>query len=317
VLIGVVATGVVGPESAQGAQKRFVFAKRIAPAGGILSFTVTCPRGWVEVGGTILSNPALMRVRANIPGANARQRIFSFDNRGRSQAAEVRVRITCLRIPPPRVGGPLRLGRPILIKSKFKPKKLARRPRIVSTPICPKRQLVVGPGIEIRPSDDAPAKQQIAAASVRETGIPFSVSKFWISRTKRGERAQVRAEGARLDGYDIRVSARCLKPVATSGPTGHRSSLSATRRVRIKINLPVFSGPVEPGINRVKASCPKGSISLGAGYAFPPGTGLSLFRAFPLAGRASIWEIDSPATTEVLVRVQAQCLDTSSSLRRR
>lgn len=265
------------------------------------------------MGGEVLSNPSAIPLLTSAPNPRRmRQRIFSFDNRGGGKPGEVRVRVTCMKFFPPAGKRWMGIRKPIIVRSRIQPIKVMQT---VATPACPKRRVLVDRGIEVMHPRDTP-KKQAAWASVRKTGVPVEVSKSWIAKTKRGERAVYRVGSSGPDGYGARVTARCLEPALLSGPIGPRGRGAPTHVMPIGVKLSYLDGPIEPGVNRVKASCPKGFLSIGTGHLFPPGHGLSLFRSFPLDGPLAIWEIDSPAASQVQVKIQLQCLSANRDWRR-
>ena len=290
--------------------KRFVHTTRIAGPGEILSFTVHCPPGWIEISGSIVSNPSAMPVlRAAPRGRPARGRrwTFAFDNRGSNRPAEVRVRITCLKLLLPPVEGRLPgRSRAIRLKvnvftGKMRGIKLGKL-KIVRSPVCPRRMTATGKGIEV-----GVPEPRAAWASTRPTGYPFKISKAWFSTTKRGDRVEYALEATGPGRVNARASVLCVKRMALAGPLGG----PPTHRYPIRVSYLKTEGTVEPGSTPVKARCPKDHLSVSTGHLFPPGSGLSLFRSFPAGGRAAIWEIDSPSAGPVRAQIQAGCLNTS------
>jgi len=295
--------------------KRFVHTTRFAGPGEILSFTVHCPAGWIEISGTIVSNPSALPVLRAAPRARPVRGIsrwtFAFDNRGSSQPAEVRVRIACLKLPPPggkRRRGRLRGGRLRLNVFSGRTERLEiRRPKIIRSPLCPRRMTATGRGIEVEVPNP-----RAAWASTRPTGYPFEVSKAWFSATKRGDRVEYALEATGPGTIDARVSVLCVERTALAGPPAG----PPTHRYPIKVSYLKTEGTVNPGSTAVKALCPQNSISVATGHLFPPGSGLSVFRSFPAGGRAAIFEIDSPAAGPEIAQIQAGCLDTRPHWRR-
>lgn len=291
--------------------KRFIFATHVVNPGKVLAVTVTCPRGWIEIGGTVLENPSAVPVLVSRSSPNnGRRHEFTFDNRAGARPAEVKVRITCLKIPPPGKRRRVRLGGFVVKKTKFRP---IRTPRTIRTPPCPKRRVLLGPGFEVRPPGGTETEKKIAWASTRETGAPVEVSGVWVSSEKGRERAEYRVGERGVGGNDIRISARCVKHTALAIPRGGGAP---THSYPFRVELPQLRGSIDPGINSVRSNCPKGFISLGTGFIFPPRSGVSVFRTFPLAGRGALWEIDSEAPAELLMKIQAHCLDGRPGWRR-
>jgi hypothetical protein len=272
----VVAAALAAPPSlAQGVLAHSVFRAADLPSNAITTFTVVCPAGFFAASGGI-SSPASGVTTLGIRPRGVRSYVFRFGNPVTNPDQQVTVAVAC---------------RKFLIKGAVTPKLVPFRVKVTARPRkltaadfkCPPQTAPTGWGADI-----APVRSQ--------RYVPGPAA-----------RLSVRKASMSLRGFSFSIwnAGRSARPVTLYGTCLTVLRRSGAARERLHVRITTFRTPLRAGNQRVIDRCPRGWLSLAAGYALR--SSLTEIRGAAALGARGRWWVASDAGGGATADLQLVC----------
>ena len=275
-----VAAALTAPSSlAQVVLAPALFHSQTLPANAITSFGVSCAPGYVATSAGI-SNPAPGVTLLSVRPAGLRAYRFRFGNPATNGAQRVTVVLSCRKLSSSaRKPGPTLKQRPVRFTAEVAP----GRSSAVEF-VCPSRTAPAGIGFDRSPLQRGQAYNPGAAAriSVRKASMHLGGFSFVVFN------GSARAQKVVLYG-------NCLTVVRPAD----------ARPERLAIKITTFRDLARPGTQQFTHVCPKGWISLAAGYAVRSAQHTVQGAAAIMTGGR--WSVINDAQTASIVDLQLVC----------
>jgi hypothetical protein len=280
IVLVAVAAALAAPSSlAQVVLAPALFRSQALPANAITSFTVTCAPGYVATSAGI-STPAPGVTLLSVRPAGLRAYAFRFGNPVTNGDQRVTVVVSCRKLSSS-AGKP----RPTLKQKpvRFTVKVLPGKTSAVEF-VCPSRTAPAGFGFDRSPSQRGRAYTPGAAAriSVRKASMHLGGFSFVVFNGS-------------ASAQKVALYGNCLTVVRPAG----------SRPERLAVKITTFRDLAGPGTQQFTHVCPKGWVSLAAGYALRSAQHtVEGATAIMNGGR---WSLENDAQTASIVELQLVC----------
>jgi len=280
IVLVAVAAALAAPSSlAQVVLAPALFRSQALPANAITSFAVTCAPGYVATSAGV-SDPAPGVTLLSVRPAGLRAYAFRFGNPATNGGQRVTVVVSCRRVSSSAAKPRLTLKqKPVRVTAKVLP----RQSSAVEF-VCPSRTAPAGIGFDLSSSHrgrpyapGAAAGISIRKASMHLGGFSFVVFNGSASAQK------------------VALYGNCLTVVRPAG----------AKPERLAIKITTFRDLAGPGTQQFTHVCPKGWVSLAAGYALRSAQHtVQGAAAITTGGR---WSVENDAQTASIVELQLAC----------
>jgi hypothetical protein len=280
IVLVAVAAALVAPSSlAQVVLAPALFHSQALRANAITSFAVTCSPGYVATSAGI-SSPALGVTLLSVRPAGLRAYGFRFGNPATNGDQKVTVVVSCRKLSSSAgKPGPTLKQQPVRFTAKVLPGKSS-----AVEFVCPSRTVPAGIGFDRSPSERSRAYNPGAAAriSVRKASMHLGGFSFVVFNGS----ASVQK---------VTLYGNCLTVLRPAG----------ARPERLAIKITTFRDLAGPGTQQFTHVCPKGWVSLAAGYAVRSAQHTVQGAAAIMTGGR--WSVESDAQTASIVDLQLVC----------
>ena len=275
-----VVAGLAAPSSlAQVVLAPSLFRSHDLPSNAITTFSATCAPGYVATSAGI-ADPAPGVTVLSIRPSGIRAYTFRFGNPATNEDQRVTVAVACRKISTPAGKPRLTLKqRPVRFRAKVGPGKTSSIEFV-----CPSSTAPAGTGFDRAPPARGQGYRPGAAAGINIRKAAMHLGGFSFVVSNGGSRAR-----------EVILYGNCL--------TVLRPSDTLPERLAVKITT--FRDTAAPGTRRIVHACPKGWISLAAGYAVRS----SLHSVVGAAAVASggRWSVENDGQTPATVDLQLVC----------
>lgn len=237
-----VVAGLAAPSSpAQVVLAPSLFRSHDVPSNAITTFSATCAPGYVATSAGI-ADPAPGVTVLGIRPNGIRAYTFRFGNPATNEDQRVTVVVACRKINSPAGKPRLTLKqRPVRFRAKVAPGKTSSFEFV-----CPSSTAPAGTGFDRAPPSRGQGYSPGAAAAINIRKAAMNLDGFSFVVSNGGSKAR-----------EVVLYGNCLTVIRPSD----------TLPERLAVKVTTFRDSTAPGTRRIVHACPKGWISLAAGYA--------------------------------------------------